>query len=66
MDAMQVLAHQTAMGYEDGLHSALPGAPRRPDHSKTGQTRMRLARALRQAADHLDPAGNRRPAGQHC
>ncbi|GAA2688859.1 MULTISPECIES: hypothetical protein [Nonomuraea] len=66
MDAMQVLAHQTAMGYEDGLHSALPGAPRRPDRPKTTQSRVRLARALRQAADRLDPAGNRRPAGQHC
>ncbi|GAA3469184.1 hypothetical protein [Nonomuraea roseola] len=66
MDAMQVLAHRTAMGYEDGLRSALPGAPRRPDHPKAAQTRVRLARALRQAADRLDPAGNRRPAGQHC
>ncbi|MFI6295407.1 hypothetical protein ACIBEJ_27705 [Nonomuraea sp. NPDC050790] len=55
MDAMQVLAHQTAMGYEDSLRTALPGAPRRPGRD-VERVRVRLARTLRRTADHLDPA----------
>ncbi|MFI6497385.1 hypothetical protein [Nonomuraea typhae] len=58
MDAMHVLAHQTAMGYSDSLRSALPGAPRQPG-GDTERVRARLARALRRAADHLDPAPTR-------
>ncbi|MGW4470011.1 hypothetical protein ACWENQ_10080 [Nonomuraea sp. NPDC004354] len=54
MDAMQGLAHQTAMGFSDGLRCAQPGAPRRPggDVERVG---VRVARALRRAADQLDP-----------
>ncbi|MFD9941846.1 hypothetical protein ACFWYW_06950 [Nonomuraea sp. NPDC059023] len=55
MDAMQVLAHQTAMGYEDGLRTALPDAPRQPGRD-VERVRARLARTLRRTADHLDPA----------
>lgn len=55
MDAMQVLAHQTAMGYRDSLGEALPGAPRRPHHARA-RVRVRLADSLRWTADRLDPA----------
>ncbi|GAA3175906.1 hypothetical protein [Nonomuraea roseoviolacea] len=54
MDAMQVLAHQTAMGYRDSLHEALPDAPVRASRSRA-QVRRRLAGALRSTADRLDP-----------
>ncbi|MFC4122679.1 hypothetical protein [Nonomuraea zeae] len=54
MDAMQVLAHQTAMGYRGSLDEALPGAPRRP-HRERGVVRVRLAHSLRWTADRLDP-----------
>ncbi|WP_433433217.1 hypothetical protein [Nonomuraea sp. CA-141351] len=55
MDAMQVLAHQTAMGYRDSLGEALPGAPRRPHHPRA-KVRVRVAHSLRWTADRLDPA----------
>lgn len=55
MDAMHVLAHQTTMGLSDNLRSALPGAPQRPG-GDVERVRARLARALRRAADQLDPA----------
>ncbi|MGR6915274.1 hypothetical protein ACU635_13600 [[Actinomadura] parvosata] len=55
MDAMQVLAHQTAMGYEGSLGAALPGAPRRPERPRA-TVRVRLAYSLRWTADRLDPA----------
>ncbi|MGI5287637.1 hypothetical protein ACQEVF_30460 [Nonomuraea polychroma] len=55
MDAMQVLAHQTAMGYRESLGEALPGAPRRPSRDR-GRVRVRLAHSLRWTADRLDPA----------
>ncbi|MFI6320085.1 hypothetical protein ACIBG8_21290 [Nonomuraea sp. NPDC050556] len=51
MDAMQVLAHQTAMGFTDYPRSALPGAPKRPRR----RIRTRVARTLRHTADRLDP-----------
>jgi hypothetical protein len=54
MDAMQVLAHRTAMGYRESLKEALPGAPRRP--YEAGRVRHRLAHSLRWTADRLDPA----------
>ncbi|MCF6471562.1 hypothetical protein FAF44_24670 [Nonomuraea sp. MG754425] len=56
MDAMQVLAHQAAMGYRDTLGQALPGAPRRPDRRPAIRVRLRLAYSLRWTADRLDPA----------
>lgn len=55
MDAMQVLTHQTAMGYRGSLEEALPGAPRRP-HRQAARVRVRLAHSLRWTADRLDPA----------
>lgn len=55
MDAMHVLAHQTAMGYRESLSEALPGAPRRP-HTSKARVRMRVAHSLRWTADRLDPA----------
>ncbi|MFC4008153.1 hypothetical protein ACFOY2_13045 [Nonomuraea purpurea] len=55
MDAMQVLAHQTAMGHRGSVEEALPGAPRRP-HRPRATVRLRLARSLRWTADRLDPA----------
>jgi hypothetical protein len=55
MDAMQVLAHQTAMGYRESPAEALPGAPRRPRRER-GAVRVRLAYSLRWTADRLDPA----------
>ncbi|MFG6197152.1 hypothetical protein [Nonomuraea sp. JJY05] len=55
MDAMQVLAHQTAMGYQESLGEALPGAPRRPHRTRT-RVRVRVAHSLRWTADRLDPA----------
>ncbi|MDP4502731.1 hypothetical protein [Nonomuraea turcica] len=54
MDAMHVLAHQTAMGYRESLSAALPGAPRRP-HRDRSRVRVRLAHSLRWTADRLDP-----------
>jgi hypothetical protein len=54
MDAMQVLAHQTAMGHRESLGAALPHAPRRPDREKA-RVRIRLAHSLRWTADRLDP-----------
>ncbi|MGP3960079.1 hypothetical protein ACTWPT_29140 [Nonomuraea sp. 3N208] len=54
MDAMHVLAHQTAMGYRESLSEALPGAPRRP-HRDRSRVRVRLADSLRWTADRLDP-----------
>ncbi|GAA3667012.1 hypothetical protein GCM10022224_033880 [Nonomuraea antimicrobica] len=61
MDAMQVLAHMTAMGHRGSLEEALPGAPRRPDRAEgsaraVGRARVRLAYSLRWTADRLDPA----------
>ncbi|MEV0615240.1 hypothetical protein AB0I81_18095 [Nonomuraea sp. NPDC050404] len=58
MDAMQVLAHQTAMGYRGSLEEALPGAPRRAYEAgrPAGRVRHRLAHSLRWTADRLDPA----------
>ncbi|MEV4170008.1 MULTISPECIES: hypothetical protein [unclassified Nonomuraea] len=55
MDALQVLAHQTAMGYRESLEEALPGAPRRA-HRPAARVRVRLAHSLRWTADRLDPA----------
>ncbi|WP_084957827.1 hypothetical protein [Thermoactinospora rubra] len=57
MDAMQVLAHQTAMGHSRHLRSALPGAPTVPGEASKGRAhvRVRLARTLRRTADRLDP-----------
>ncbi|MEV0232602.1 hypothetical protein [Nonomuraea sp. NPDC050786] len=55
MDAMQVLAHQTAMGYRGSLGDALPEAPRRP-HRPRAKVRVRVAHSLRWTADRLDPA----------
>ncbi|SDM68611.1 hypothetical protein [Nonomuraea jiangxiensis] len=55
MEAMQVLAHQTAMGHSASLGEALPGAPRRP-HRERRTVRVRLAYSLRWTADRLDPA----------
>jgi hypothetical protein len=55
MDAMQVLAHQTAMGYRGSLHEALPAAPRRHSQERVA-VRTRLAHSLRWTADRLDPA----------
>ncbi|WP_214323135.1 hypothetical protein [Nonomuraea sediminis] len=52
MDAMQVLAHETAMGYQGSLHEALPEAPVKPDKPPA---KIRLARTLRRTADRLDP-----------
>ncbi|MER6950754.1 hypothetical protein ABT294_42740 [Nonomuraea sp. NPDC000554] len=54
MEAMQVLAHQTAMGYTNTLHEALPGAPVVPSRERT-RVRARLAYRLRWTADRLDP-----------
>ncbi|GGO65722.1 hypothetical protein [Nonomuraea cavernae] len=54
MEAMQVLAHQTAMGHRETVHEALPGAPVRPSRERT-RVRMRLACTLRWTADRLDP-----------
>ncbi|UBU11682.1 hypothetical protein [Nonomuraea gerenzanensis] len=54
MDAMQVLAHQTAMGHRGSLGEALPGAPRRPERP-AARVRVRLAYSLRWTADRLDP-----------
>ncbi|GAA2869591.1 hypothetical protein [Nonomuraea rubra] len=58
MDAMQVLAHQTVMGYRESLEEALPGAPRRPYGAgrPARGVRHRLAYSLRWTADRLDPA----------
>ncbi|NUP67444.1 MAG: hypothetical protein HOV96_09860 [Nonomuraea sp.] len=55
MDAMQVLAHRTAMGFQESLHAALPGAPRKPSPERAA-VRARLAHSLRWTADRLDPA----------
>ncbi|MFI6598210.1 hypothetical protein ACIBHX_18290 [Nonomuraea sp. NPDC050536] len=52
MDAMQVLAHETAMGFQGSLHEALPDAPVKPYRAPT---KIRLARTLRRTADRLDP-----------
>ncbi|MEU7856470.1 hypothetical protein [Nonomuraea sp. NPDC049141] len=54
MDAMQVLAHQTAMGHGHRLAEALPGAPIKRSPDKAG-VRVRLAHTLRRTADRLDP-----------
>ncbi|MEU1385286.1 MULTISPECIES: hypothetical protein [unclassified Nonomuraea] len=54
MDAMQVLAHRTAMGLRGSLDAALPGAPRRRDPERVA-VRARLAHSLRRTADRLDP-----------
>ncbi|NUW36557.1 hypothetical protein HTZ77_34895 [Nonomuraea sp. SMC257] len=54
MDAMQVLAHQTAMGYRDSLREALPEAPVKASRDGA-RVRRRLAVALRSTADRLDP-----------
>ncbi|KAB8193443.1 hypothetical protein FH608_019570 [Nonomuraea phyllanthi] len=59
MEAMQVLAHQTAMGYRASLSEALPDAPRLPHRPRArvgGRVRVRLAHSLRWTADRLDPA----------
>ncbi|MEW9555816.1 hypothetical protein [Nonomuraea sp. NPDC050783] len=55
MDAMQVLAHETAMGLGGPLGEALPGAPRRPHRERRPKVRARLAHSLRWTADRLDP-----------
>ncbi|GAA2213406.1 hypothetical protein GCM10009850_088680 [Nonomuraea monospora] len=55
MDAMQVLAHQSAMGHRGSLGAALPGAPRQPERA-AAKVRVRLAYSLRWTADRLDPA----------
>lgn len=54
MEAMQVLAHQTAMGHRESLYQALPDAPVRPHRDRT-PVRARLAHTLRWTADRLDP-----------
>ncbi|MEV1243807.1 hypothetical protein ACIBO2_13100 [Nonomuraea sp. NPDC050022] len=54
MDAMQVLAHQTAMGHGHTLEEALPGAPVKRSPDRAG-VRLRLAHTLRWTADRLDP-----------
>jgi hypothetical protein len=54
MEAMQVLAHQTAMGHRHTLEEALPGAPVKPSPGRAN-VRGRLAHTLRWTADRLDP-----------
>ncbi|MCK2212498.1 hypothetical protein MF672_001590 [Actinomadura sp. ATCC 31491] len=58
MDAMQVLAHESAMGHRGSLGAALPDAPRRPHRPGRARAgvRVRLAHSLRWTADRLDPA----------
>lgn len=64
MDAMHVLAHQTVMGLDDGLRSALPDAPRcAGQRREVGEVRVRVARVLRHTADRLDPARPRTATG---
>lgn len=55
MDAMQVLAHQSALGHTDTLTEALPGAPVKHSRDRR-RVRVRLAHTLRVTADRLDPA----------
>ncbi|WP_049568245.1 hypothetical protein [Nonomuraea sp. SBT364] len=55
MDAMQVLAHRTAMGHASTLHEALPDAPVK-SFTERRRVRVRLAYTLRVTADRLDPA----------